>query len=154
MIEAELAQEEPAMSVILKTLERIKAIFEDTAGLVTKYGLEQELKDMELDEPLALSPPERKQKWTAGFSSIVRTASTVIERCRWAIVDREKSESLVKDVKDFNDGLYNITLPAKERRSLGMAVLCAMGTDTQDAARLQDIESASVTHSSNTIAEP
>jgi hypothetical protein len=106
-IDAELAQDEPAMSVILKTLQRIKAIFEHTAGLVTKYGLEQEFKDMELDELLEHSPPERKQKRTAGFSSIVRTGSTVIERYRWAIVDREKFEGLVKDVKDFNDGLCN-----------------------------------------------
>jgi hypothetical protein len=67
MIDAELAQEEPAMSVIMKTLERIKAIFEDTAGLVTKYGLEQKFKDMELDELLAHSAPESRQKRTAGF---------------------------------------------------------------------------------------
>jgi hypothetical protein len=60
----------------------------------------------------------------------------------------------VKDVKDFNDGLYNITLPATEQRSLGMSVLCAMGIHTQNITRLQDIESASVTHGSNTIAEP
>jgi hypothetical protein len=81
MIEAKLAQEEPAMAVILKTLDRIKAIFEDTAGLVTKDGLEQKFKDMELDELLAHSAPECKQKWTARFLSIVRTGSTVIERC-------------------------------------------------------------------------
>jgi hypothetical protein len=62
----------------------------------------------------------------------------------------------VKDVKDFNDGLYNITLPAKERRWFGMAVLCAIGIRTQNKPpdRLQDIEPASVTHGSNTIAEP
>ena len=153
-VDVELAQDESTMAVILKTLQQIKAIFEDTVGLVTKYGLEQEFGDIELDENLETQPPERKRRRATGFSRVIRTGSAVIDRCRWAIVDREKFDGLVQDMKDFNDGLHNITLPAKERRSIGRAVLCAMGTDTLDATRLQVIEAASQTLGSSSTAEP
>ncbi|KAF8246587.1 hypothetical protein K440DRAFT_644683 [Wilcoxina mikolae CBS 423.85] len=125
---------------ILKTLKKIKNILEDAAVLSNKYGLEEEVENMELDELIDPSPLPLKRKTITGIS----TVSSAIKRgCSWAIINKEKFEGLVKDMKDFSDGLYNITLPAKERRSLTKAVICTFATSAHSAPRFEDIRAAS-----------
>ncbi|MCJ1314227.1 hypothetical protein MMC25_007907 [Agyrium rufum] len=134
----DLAQDGIALGIILKTLGQIKQIFGDTANLSNKYGLEDEFARATIDEPIT-SPPVPAQTRAKGL----RAMRALKQSCSWLIVDREKFNVMIKDLKDFNDGLHSTTLLAKERQSLTRAVVCTLTAGNQSASRLDNIRSAS-----------
>jgi hypothetical protein len=81
-------------------LSQMQDLFKDTEKLEKRYGLRQE--GQENDSPdTTLTGSSRSSvlnddrlKWTS--------------KLRWAFTDKDNFETLVTDLKDFNDGLYSL----------------------------------------------
>lgn len=150
-LHGDLTQDAKMLETILKTLKQIQNIIEDTTSLLNKYGLKEEPDSLQLDQVRtpSLAPAKRR-----GMTALLAISSTIKQSCSWVILDREKFEGLIKDMKDFNDGLYSITLPAQERRSLTKAVVCMLTAGAHSTSRLEDIRTASGEISGTTGIEP
>lgn len=92
--------------VIQSILECIHVLFEDTHRLTTRYGLKQSKE--------ARAQPNHKAAF--GVFSIFKVRmegkqrqAGVARKARWAIHDKAKFENLITDLRQFIDGLEQIT---------------------------------------------
>jgi len=68
-------------------------------------------------------------------------ANKFMKKFRWVAADKGKFESIIKDLKEYNDGLYH-PLAAAERRSLRHGLSAVLET-TNNVSNFLDLEAAS-----------
>ena len=71
-------------------------------------------------------------------------ANSILRKFRWATSDKSKLEEMISDLKDYNDGLYQL-LSAVERRSLRQGLGAEIIT-TNNVSELAEIQSASTAY--------
>src|SRR5437868_13957624 len=70
--------------------------------------------------------------------------NSVLRKFRWAISDKSKLEAIISDLKDYNDGLYQV-LSAVERRTLRQGLGAEVVT-SNNVSELAEIQSASMAY--------
>lgn len=71
-------------------------------------------------------------------------SSSILGKFRWAVSDKSKLEVIISDLKDYNDGLYQL-LSATERRVLRQGLGAEIVT-TNDVSDLLEIQTASMAY--------
>ncbi|MCJ1229636.1 hypothetical protein MMC12_006305 [Toensbergia leucococca] len=108
--------------VIERILNCIYCLFTDSESLLSRYGLEQTTEDDERPESKALinyqmSVFKSSYQQFQARTSRAQQRNSVRAKARWAIHDRSRFSILINDLKQFIDGLKDITeSPTNNRR--------------------------------------
>lgn len=101
----------PFQDILMETLEMLLQLFDDTERLQNLYGCKQFL-----DAPLGGDKSTRQVKHLAASFGDFKLKGKwrakrlkMLSQARWAIHDRKKFMNFISDIKDFVDGLQNIT---------------------------------------------
>ena len=101
----------PYADLVRETLESILDLVSNSHGLSGKYGCRSiDVNEDHLEDDNGLAMPS--DKLNSAFSRLQLRSSKakeVTRRARWAICDKKKFEVLIRDTKDFVDGLQDIT---------------------------------------------
>ncbi|KAK0725096.1 prion-inhibition and propagation-domain-containing protein [Lasiosphaeris hirsuta] len=156
-------------NIVTETLVRLSQLFQDFEQLQTRYGLAPAAETQNHQgRPLWRAPlDEIAARPRAGGPTVLsvhaalandknldnlarrdlekgkerdRTA-TIAEKARWAVADRSRFETMIKELQDYNDGLYCL-LSSIERRRLRQALAPSVIPEQQGAAAVEDIRNA------------
>ncbi|KAF5553634.1 hypothetical protein FMEXI_2283 [Fusarium mexicanum] len=94
-LDQRLLENEALCHVVVRTLTCIKDVFDDTDCLSTKYGVK-------------LSSSEKADSEANSSSKSTRSSISRIGRFKWAIMDKEKFNELLQQLKYYNDSLYSL----------------------------------------------
>lgn len=103
--------------VVERILNCIVAVFTDSQELVSRYGLAQ-IEAVEDDTPAPSLSTNQLAKFRASYRKFkrrtrdVQDKTGVLGKTRWVILDQGKFINLVDDLRQFIDGLRDITQSA------------------------------------------
>lgn len=92
-------------TIVRKGLENIIRILEDTDALKIRYGVSAASLEGQLHDTAGISLSALK-RFQLRFGKIDR--SDMLRKTRWGIYEASKFENLIKDIRDFVDGLTSI----------------------------------------------
>jgi hypothetical protein len=94
-LDRRLIENEALCHVVVRTLTCIRDVFDDTDCLSSKYGVK-------------LSSSEKADSKADSSSKSTRSYISRIGRFKWAIMDKEKFNELLQQLKYYNDSLYSL----------------------------------------------
>lgn len=107
----------PVYEIIISTLVQIQSLLQDVDMLQRKYGLHQ-VPRPDATEP---RPAQREIRRQSTLVFQVQRSCSLFRRLKWAVHDAEKFASLVQELTQFNDALYEFS-PLIQRTSQTVAV--------------------------------
>ncbi|KAK5044958.1 hypothetical protein LTR84_010330 [Exophiala bonariae] len=120
------------VGLIQRILSQIESLLTDSEKLRASYGVRNP--DSSLDKAvdyvssksLAVFRTSASRFWTRNASKLATKTTGKLLRTKWAIYEREKFQSLINDLSDFIDNLFELFKVARE---------------VQDRVIIEDIES-------------
>lgn len=109
---------------VVGILKQLRAVLDDAENLKNRYGIQQQSQPESSDKDVAnaisaiTSPSGQGTKVEA---TVKRQKPAWSSKLRWALTDKNKLESLINDLKDFNDGLHGV-LRLRETVSLNRVI--------------------------------
>ncbi|KAG4261535.1 hypothetical protein FPRO03_11552 [Fusarium proliferatum] len=94
-LDRRILENEALCQVVVRTLTCVRDVFDDTDCLSDKYGVK-------------LSSSEKADSEANSSSKSTRSYISKIGRFKWAIMDKEKFNDLLQQLKYYNDSLYNL----------------------------------------------
>ncbi|CZR43994.1 uncharacterized protein FPRO_13802 [Fusarium proliferatum ET1] len=94
-LDRRLLENEALCQVVVRTLTCVRDVFDDTDCLSDKYGVK-------------LSSSEKADSEANSSSKSTRSYISKIGRFKWAIMDKEKFNDLLQQLKYYNDSLYSL----------------------------------------------
>ncbi|KAF4458099.1 hypothetical protein F53441_107 [Fusarium austroafricanum] len=96
-LDRRLLENEALCHVVVRTLTCIKDVFDDTDCLSNKYGVK-----------LSSDNGSRADSEANSSSKSTRSSISRFGRFKWAIMDKEKFNDLLQQLKYYNDSLYSL----------------------------------------------